>query len=174
MPENPHMNLDMMLEQLIDLIGRETQLYKSVPALIDKEKEAVVRSQLKALNEAVAEKENIINALRQVDGQRRRLVTGVAEALGYPPRALTLKNLSQLVDEPFAGRLRQAGMNLTSVLNQVQEANQRSKQLFEHSLGLLRGAFNLLNELLSSNPVYYRTGSMHSSYATGKCVSSDI
>jgi len=78
------------------------------------------------------------------------------------------------VDEPFAGQLRQASADLTAVLSRVQEANQCNKQLFEHSLALMRGAFNLLNELLSSNTVYYRTGNVHSSNSTGKCVCSDI
>jgi hypothetical protein len=174
MPENPQMNLDLMLEHLLNHLSRETQLYQSMLAVIAKEKEAAVRSELDALNEAAAEKEKIMTALGKVDEQRRQLVKCLAEALGSPFQDLTLKKLSQLVNEPFAGRLRQAGTDLLAVLNQVQESNRRSKQLFEHSLELLRGGFNLLNELLSSNTVYYRTGNIRSSYSTGKCVSSDI
>ena len=166
--------MNLMLEQLLGLIDRETQLYQSVLAVIDREKEAAVRSELNALNEAAAEKENLMAVLRKFDEQRRGLMKRLAEALGYPLKDLTLKKLSQLGDEPFAGRLKRAGANLLCVLNQVQEANQRSKLLFEHSLDLLRGTFNLLNELLSANTVYYRTGNIHSSHSTGKCVSSDI
>ena len=166
--------MNLMLEQLLGLLDREAALYQSVLDLIEREKEAAVRSELNALNETVAEKENLMAGLRKIDEQRSGLTARLAEALGYSPKDLTLKKLSQLVDEPFAGRLQKAGTNLQSVLNQVQEANQRSKQLFEHSLDLLHGAFNLLNELLCANAVYYRTGNIHSSHATGKCVSSDI
>jgi flagellar biosynthesis/type III secretory pathway chaperone len=166
--------MNLMLEQLLGLLDRETQLYRSMLDVIEGEKEAAVRSELNALNEAVAEKENLMAALRKIEEQRRGLMARLAEALGYPLKDLTLKKLSQLVDPPFAGRLQRAGTNLLSVLNQVQEANQRSKLLFEHSLDLLRGTFNLLNELLSANTVYYRTGNIHSSHSTGKCVSSDI
>ncbi|MEJ2164380.1 MAG: flagellar protein FlgN [Desulfobacterales bacterium] len=168
------MNLDLMLEQLLNHLSRETELYQSMLDVVDKEKEAAVRPELDALNEAAAEKEKIMTALGKVDEQRRQLVKCLAEALGSPFQDLTLKKLSQLVNEPFAGRLRQAGTDLLAVLNQVQESNRRSKQLFEHSLELLRGGFNFLNELLSSNTVYHRTGNIHSSYSTGKCVSSDI
>ena len=166
--------MNLMLEQLLGILDRETQLYQSGLAVIDREKEAAVRSELNALNEAAAEKENLMAALRKIDEKRRGLMKRLAEALGYPLKDLTLKKLSQLVDEPFAGRLQRAGENLQCVLNQVQEANQGSKLLFEHSLDLLRGTFNLLNELLSANTVYYRTGNIHSSHSTGKCVSSDI
>ena len=166
--------MNLMLEQLLGILDGETQLYQSGLAVIDREKEAAVRSELNALNEAAAEKENLMAALRKIDEQRRGLMKRLAEALGYPLKDLTLKKLSQLVDEPFAGRLQRAGENLQCVLNQVQEANQGSKLLFEHSLDLLRGTFNLLNELLSANTVYYRTGNIHSSHPTGKRVSSDI
>lgn len=168
------MILNSMLEQLLSLLNRETELYQSMLAAIDKEKEAAVRSELRALNEAALDKENIMAALRNTDEQRRRLVTRLAEDLELTLQELTLKKLSQLVDEPFAGRLRKASAELVSVVARVQEANQRAKQLLEHSQALLRGAFNLLNELLSSNTVYYRTGNIHSSYSTGKCVCSDI
>jgi flagellar biosynthesis/type III secretory pathway chaperone len=168
------MKLNMALEQLIDILRRETGLYQSLLTVIDKEKEAAVRSKLNALNEAGVEKENIMIELRHSDEQRRRLVRCLADELGYPFQDLTLKKLSQLVDEPLAGQLRQASTDLTTVLSRAQETNQRTKQLFEHSLELLRGAFNLLNELLSSNTIYYRTGNINSSNTTGKCVCSDI
>ncbi len=168
------MKLNLMLEQLLGLLSRETGLYHSVLAVIDKEKQAAAGSELNALNEAGMEKENILAALRKSDEQRRRLVTCLAGELGYPLQDLTLKKLSQLVDEPLAGRLRQASTDLLSVLSRVQEANRGTKKLFEHSLALLRGAFNLLNELLSSNTVYYRTGNIHRSNSTGKRVCSDI
>ena len=168
------MKLNLMLEQLLGLLSQETGLYHSLLAVIDKEKQAVSRSELAALNEAGMEKENILATLRKSDEQRRRLVACLAEELGYPFRDLTLKKLSQLVDEPLAGRLQQASTDLISVLSRVQEANQGTKQLFEHSLALSRGAFNLLNELISSNTVYYRTGNIHSSNSTAKRVCSDI
>jgi flagellar biosynthesis/type III secretory pathway chaperone len=168
------MKLNLMLEQLLGLLSREAALYQSMLAVIDKEKGAAVRSELIALNEAAAEKENIMAELRKSDEKRRRLVTCLAEGLGYPLQELTLIKLSQLVDEPFAGRLQQANRDLVSVVARVQEANQLAKQLFEHSQALLRGAFNLLKGLLSSNTVYYCTGNIHSSYSTGKCVCSDI
>jgi flagellar biosynthesis/type III secretory pathway chaperone len=168
------MTLNLMLEQLLGLLRRETELYQSLLAVIDREKAAAVRAELTALNEAALEKEKIMAALRESDAERHRLVTRLAEDLKYPLQELTLKKLSQLVDEPFAGRLRRASTNLSSVVARVREANQLAKQLFEHSQSLLRSAFNVLNELLSPNTVYYSSGNIRSSNSTGKCVCSDV
>jgi flagellar biosynthesis/type III secretory pathway chaperone len=98
----------------------------------------------------------------------------MAEALGHPPRDFTITMISQLVGEPFAGRLSQAGTDLSTVLNTVKDANRRNKKLFEHSRELLRGSFNLLNELTRSDMVYYRTGDVQRTYQTGKCVNGEI
>jgi flagellar biosynthesis/type III secretory pathway chaperone len=168
------MESNLMLEKLLEVLTRETQLYRSMLDVIDKEKEAAVRAELMALNEATVERESIVSALRKSDQQRRRLVAWLAENLAYPPEDLTLKRLAQLVAEPFAGRLMQASTELRFEVNRVQDVNQRSQQIFEHSLELLRGALNLLNDLHASNTVYHRTGAVGGSHAIGKCVCSDI
>jgi flagellar biosynthesis/type III secretory pathway chaperone len=98
----------------------------------------------------------------------------MAEALGHPPQDFTITMISQLVGEPFAGRLSQAGTDLSTVLNTVKDANHRNKKLFEHSRELLRGSFNLLSELTRSDMVYYRTGNVQRTYQTGKCVNGEI
>jgi flagellar biosynthesis/type III secretory pathway chaperone len=78
------------------------------------------------------------------------------------------------VGEPFAEKLGQAGSYLSTVLNTVKDANYRNKQLFKHSLELIRGSFNLLSELTQSDMIYYRTGNVQKTYQTGKCVNGDI
>ena len=168
------MKMDRRIHQLLRILERETELYRSMVAVIDKESNAAVRSDLNALSKSEAEKENMLVKIRQIEEERIRLVREIAETLGYPPRGFTITMIAELVGEPFTGRLSQAGTNLLTVLNTVKDANHRNKQLFEHSLELLRNSFNLLNELTGSDMVYYRTGNMQRSYQTGKCVNGEI
>jgi flagellar biosynthesis/type III secretory pathway chaperone len=166
--------MDFMINQLLGVLEGESELYRSMLTVIGKESKATVRSDLNALTKAGEEKENILLKLRLIEEQRIRLVREMAEALGYPPRDFTITMISQLVGEPFAGRLSQAGTDLSTVLNTVKDANHRNKQLFEHSLELLRGSFNLLSELTRSDMVYYRTGNIQRTYQTGQCVNGEI
>jgi len=168
------MKMDLMTNQLLGVLERESELYRSILTVIDKESKAAVRSNLTALTKAGEEKENILAKLRVIEKERIRLVREMADALGYPPQGLTLTMISQLVGQPFAGRLNQAGTELSTVLNTVKNANHRNKQLFEHSQELLKGSFNLLSELTRSDMVYYRTGNMQRTYQTGKCVNGEI
>jgi flagellar biosynthesis/type III secretory pathway chaperone len=162
------------LEQLIGLLKQEIGLYRSLLIVIDQEKEAVVRSDLMALNETGADKDKILFDIQKEDDKRRQVVAGLAEKLGYAAPKLTLTGISQLVAEPHAGKLKRVSQEISAVLSQVQAANLHNKQIFEHSLKLLRGSFNRLNDLVAPNTVYYRTGNIQSRKPTGKCVCSDI
>jgi len=168
------MKMDLMINQLLRVLEREKDNYRSMLTLIDKETKAAVRSDLNVLTKAGEEKENILIKLRLLEEQRIRLVREMADALGYPPRDFTITMISQLVGEPFGRRLSQAGTDLSTVLNTVKDANHRNKQLFEHSQELLRGSFNILSELTRSDTVYYRTGNIQRTYQTGKCVNGEI
>lgn len=168
------MKTDLLINELLRVIGRESEIYRSMLAVIEKERKAAVQSDLTVLNIAAEEKEDILVNLGIVEEQRTRLVTEMAETLGYPPREITITMISQVVGEPFAGRLRRAGNDLSTVLNSVKDANHSNKQLFAHSIELLRGSFNLLSELTRSDTVYHRTGNIQRTYQTGNCVKGEI
>jgi flagellar biosynthesis/type III secretory pathway chaperone len=79
-----------------------------------------------------------------------------------------------MVDEPFARRLKQARLELSSLVESVKAANQRNKKIFEHSRELIRGSYSLLSEMAATNPIYYRTGTIQNSSSVGKCVCDEI
>jgi len=54
------MKIDEILEQLLDVLHRETELYRAISSVMDKEKDAAIQSELIVLNEAGIEKENIL------------------------------------------------------------------------------------------------------------------
>jgi flagellar biosynthesis/type III secretory pathway chaperone len=168
------MKMDLMIQQLLGVIEEESDIYRSMLTVIDKESKAAIRSDVIALTAAGEEKENILVKLGLIENQRRRVVNEMADALGYPPGDFTITKISQLMGEPFAGRLNKAGDELLTVLNTVKAANCRNKLLFEHSRELLRGSFNILSELTRSDTVYYRTGNIQRTYQTGKCVNGEI
>ena len=90
------------------------------------------------------------------------------------PRDISLIQLSNLVKEPYAGRLRICSTKLLSLIQELQEANRQNKMLLSHSLELVQGSFNLLNNVMAANPVYYRSGDLHKSKQTGKLLSGDV
>jgi len=143
-------------------------------AVMDKEKDAAIKSELIALNEAGIEKENILVALGFLEDRRRELVKDLADIFEYSGDDLNLTVISQWVGEPFANRLTKASARLKTLLETLQDTNQRNRQLFEHSLELLRGSINVLSDLHTSGPVYYSTGALQNTGTAGRCVSDEI
>jgi flagellar biosynthesis/type III secretory pathway chaperone len=168
------MKIDFMISQLLGLLKQESKLYQSMLGVIEKEGKAAVRSELNSLIHAREEKENILMKLRLLETKRIDVVRKAAEALGCPQRDVTLTAISQRVDEPLAAQLNQAGTDLASLLNTLIEVNHRNKQLFEHSLELVRGSFNLLSDLTRCDTVYYSSGNIQRNYQTGRCVNGEI
>jgi flagellar biosynthesis/type III secretory pathway chaperone len=166
--------MDSLLGQLQNLLSHETGFYESMLAVMQKEKAAVMRSELNALNNAIREKEDLILKLRTLEQDRVLVVRRLAEIFGNVPQDLTLTMIAQQIDEPYAGQMRQSCMNLVSLLERVQAENHRNKILIEHSMDLLRGSFDLLSGLMGSNTVYRRTGSVQSTQRIGRLVQGDI
>jgi len=162
------------VDQLIELLRQESELYRSLLVVIDREKEAAVRPDLNALNEAGIDKEKHLFEIHKKEQRRRHLVACLAEDHGVAAADFTLTKISQRESEPQAGNLRRVSQEFSAVLTQVQAANLRNQLIVEHSLALLRGSFNMLNELMAPNTVYYRSGIIQRAKSTGKCVCSEI
>jgi flagellar biosynthesis/type III secretory pathway chaperone len=129
---------------------------------------------LQQLNEACKAKDNLLLKLRILEEQREQIMDRVTAELGRPSQGLTITELSLLVDEPYAERLRQRSADLSALIQTLQDATQQNKFLMSHSMQLIQGSYNLLNNLMAANPVYYRSGNVQNNAQTGKLLNGDI
>ena len=166
--------MEHLLEKLFGLLVHATELYQSLFAVVQKEKDAVVGLNLQQLNEACKAKDNLLLKLRILEEQREQLMDRLAVALNCGPHEISLTQLSNMVEEPYAGRLRACSTRLLSLIQKLQAANQQNKMLLSHSLELVQGSYDLLNNVMAANPVYYRSGDLHKSKQTGKLLSGDV
>ena len=79
-----------------------------------------------------------------------------------------------MVEAPFASRLERCRTRLITLIAKIQAANHRNRDLFSHSLELVKGSMNLLNNLMASSPVYYRTGDIQQRGQTGKILHGEV
>ena len=168
------MQLNGLLTKLSGLLEQESELYQALLAAIDEEKQAVITSSLAQLSECTKVKENLLLKLRILDEQRSHLLRRLADLLGEPGETLSLKKLSQMVEAPHAARLERCRTRLVSLIANIQAANQRNRDLFSHSLDLVKGSMNLLNNLMASSPVYFRTGDIQQRDQTGKILHGEV
>ena len=166
--------MEHLLKKLLGLLEHATELYQSLFAVVQQEKDAVVGLNLHQLNHACKAKDNLLLKLRILEEQREQLMDQLASELNCSPQEISLTQLSQWVEEPYAGMLRERSTELLSLIQTLQEANQQNKALLSHSLELIQGSYNLLNNAMATSPVYYRRGDVQNNGQTGKLVCNDI
>ena len=166
--------MEHLLDRLLKSLEHAIELYQSLFRVVQNEKDAVVGLNLQQLNETCKAKDNLLLKLRILEERREQLMARVAAELGRSPQGLTLTELSQLVDEPYAYRLRDRSTDLMSLIHALQDATQQNKFLMSHSMQLIQGSYNLLNNLMAANPVYYRSGNVQNNAQTGKLLNGDI
>ena len=164
----------LIIEKFLGLLEQQTELYRLLLSVIDDEKNAVIAGNLEKLNEAGKTKENLLLKLRILEEQRKHLLDKLAEQLKQPVEILTLAKLSDLMDQPHAHRLADFRSMLLELFGRIRQANADNRDLFAHSLNLVRASVNLMNSLMSSSPVYFRTGNIHCQDHTGKILYGEI
>ena len=166
--------MEHLLNKLIGLLTHATELYQSLVSVVENEKDAVVGLNLKQLNEVCKAKDNLLLKLRILEEQRQQVMHRLADELGCLPQGLTLTQLSQQVDESYSRRLLDCSTDLLALIQTLQDVTQQNKSLMSHSMQLIQGSYNLLSNLMSDNPVYYRSGTVSRGRRAGKLLSGDI
>jgi flagellar biosynthesis/type III secretory pathway chaperone len=166
--------MELLLNELLGLLEGEIDLYGSLLLALQKEKRAVVDSNLDELIETNREKESLFLKIRILEEQRLTILEKLAENLGQLAQNLTLTKLSQLVEEPQSTQLADCHSRFLSLAQSIQEVNLSNKALLNHSLDLVRSSLTLLSDLMPSNPVYYKSGKMQAGDQGGRLVSGKI
>jgi len=166
--------MNLLLNKFLDILEGEKALYLSLLSVLQLEKKAVIDSKFKELNENSKKKENLILKIRILEEQRVKLLKKLCDLFNYPLQNIDLLILSQLVDEPYSTRLKEYHSNLSALIESIQEINHANKDLITHSLELVKGSLFLLNNLMGSSSVYYRTGKIHNSEQGGIVLSGKI
>lgn len=174
-PKSGHWDgMNRMLDNLLKILQEETGLYGSVLDLAQREKDAIVGSNLDALREVTDRKASLFPRIQDLEGQRQAVIEDLAGALGRPTQELNLRNLSQLAGEPYASRLIDCRSHLLGLATSISEISSHNRELITYSLELVRSSFSFLNNLTVLNTVYHSTGKMLDSNRNGRVLSDEL
>jgi flagellar biosynthesis/type III secretory pathway chaperone len=163
-----------LLDKFLNLLNEEIRLYESLLSTFQKEKKAVIDSNLKELNASGKAKENLFLKIRILEEQRLVFLESLSKLLGQPAQTLTLTVLSHQLEDPYATRIRNCQSSFLSLAQSIQEINLSNNALLHHSLNLVRGSLSLLKGLIPSHPIYYPSGKMHPSDQNGRVLSGKV
>jgi flagellar biosynthesis/type III secretory pathway chaperone len=163
-----------LLDRFVGIVEDEAGLYSRMPAILQREKQAVAGADRGALCRICAEKEKLIALIQGLEEQRVEMLAKLADIVGGPRERLTLTRLSQRVAEPYASRIKATGERLSMLIRRIQDANQSNKGLIEHHLQLVAGAITFFERTQKPSQVYHRTGELRQVQQTGRVFSGKI
>ncbi|MDY7031205.1 MAG: flagellar protein FlgN [Thermodesulfobacteriota bacterium] len=150
--------MNLLLEDLLTSLDKETDLYQDLLQLLQKEKRALVDLSLDDLNECNKEKETLILQARALEESRQYGLRKLAEFLDIPSDKLTLSYLSDRIDEPYSKEVKSRRSNLLSLFHSIKDINKTNESLMNHSLDCVTGSLSLLGNLVSTGSTYLHTG----------------
>ncbi len=166
--------MNRFIDELIDIFQKQIKLHQSLLSVLMDENTSIIESDLAGLNSANSEKETLILKVKNLEEKRLILVVEIAELLDENSQNITLKRLCEITEEPHSTKLNDCRSRLVSLTKNVRELNEENKILLTQAVELVRGSFMLLDNLMSSNSVYYRTGEIGNKGQSGRVISGEI
>ena len=161
-------------DNFLDLLDGEAALYRALLSVLQLEKNAIIGSNLGELGKTGKEKEALLLKISIIEEQRQIMMEDLAESLECSPHDLTITKLAELVEEPYPARFKRLCSDLLPLAKTIRDVNDGNKALLRHSVELVRSSFAFLNNLITANAVYYRSGRMQQNDQSGKVLCGSI
>ena len=161
-------------DDFLNLLDGEATLYRALLSLLEKEKIAIISSNLVELGKTGKEKEKLLLKIRTMEEQRQVIIKDLAESLGCSPHDLTITKLAEFVEAPYSVRFKRLCSDLLPLAKTIRDVNNGNKALLRHSVELVRSSFAFLNSLIAANAVYHRSGRMQQYHQSGKVLRGSI
>ena len=149
-----------MVENLFNILREEVDLFGTLLNLVRDEEDAMRRSDVDALRTATEEKAGLVEGIQGVERRRRGAVAALSKTIGRPAEDLSLREIAQSVEEPYATQLQELRSQLSRLSASISDLSARNKESIAHRLRLIRSFFSFVGNATPSGSVYHPTGEM--------------
>jgi len=124
-----------LVDRLTAVLRGHLKGHRRLLAAMEKKREACVRAEVPALEEAVAQERVAIEAIALTEAERSEATASLADAIGFAPAGrLRLLDLINLVGEEHREELLDLRDELRDVADEIDRLNRLSRTLVMHSL----------------------------------------
>ena len=157
-----------LMDDLALVLESEVEQYKKLVALSEAMRDALVISDVSAVEQITADQESVANDLQALEGERVRIMNDMALVLNRKPEELKVSALEESIGHQpqLQERLRNVRMELTKTMEELKRRNQSNQALLRQSMELLEFDLNLFRsmrqapETANYNKSAYNTGDL--------------
>lgn len=151
-------DVEGLLEQLDTILDGEVAAYERLLQLQQAEQRLCVAQALAPFLENLQAKECQANTISALERQRTNTVAVLASILGAAASDLSLQQLSDRLEAPYARRFLDYRTRLRTVLVDLQRVNRDNEILLRDSLAFIEGALTFFAQLIPDNLTYRPSG----------------
>lgn len=147
------------LEQLIAILGRETDLLQELHTLLAAQQEALVRNDVEDIKQSVEGQISTLSKIAQLERERISLLGAVQFGADGDKQDVTLSNLIEVAPE-HGERLREVRTALKDVLDAIGTLNKHNGMLINQSLSYIGKTLRMIAGEDTSSTVYTSDGDL--------------
>lgn len=151
-----------MVNQLIDIIGREAVVFEVFLTLLERQRDLLVANDVTGLTAVTAKQQEAVLESKRLNRERERLVT-LLQAEHDITGDFGLSKLLDLVDQTQAERLTQLRELILGLNQQISEVRNSNAMLLNNSRKYIAKTISLLSQLQHPEDTYSRTGASSTS-----------
>lgn len=134
------------MENLIDVLGQESEEYEGLLALSQKKMRIIAGANLEDLQKITDDEQEVVSRLNRLEKRRIEVAADIANVLNKDVETMKLTNLIEMLSARPAEQAALAAVHdrLKSVVREVQRTNEQNRELLEEALELVNFEMNML------------------------------
>ncbi|NLK27006.1 MAG: flagellar protein FlgN [Clostridiales bacterium] len=160
-----------LIEELIDVLERETEIYKELLPICNEKTQIIVKNDLKSLQDITEKEQFMIDQINSLEHKREKIMTNIKIVINRKDNSLNLRTLIQLLEnQPKEQKaLSVLHDNLNNIIKQLMDINNRNKSLIQQSLEMIEFNMNFLQSIrtIPGNNTYTKDAAQYNAKASG-------
>ena len=138
-----------LMENLIEVLGRECDEYEGLLALSQKKTQIIAGGDLEELQKITDDEQDLVSRVSNLDKKRVEITADIANVLNKDVETMKLSNLIQMLAGRSAeqAKLAEAHDRLQAAVRELQRVNEQKRELLENALELVEFEMNLLQAM---------------------------
>ncbi|HEY4707758.1 MAG TPA: flagellar protein FlgN [Thermodesulfobacteriota bacterium] len=153
----------MEIDRLIGHLNGEIRLCKELVSLLQRETEAIVSRDYRALYEIVGQKEHLVTRVNAQSEARADFIRAALAFLGAPQEEPSLAAVIEMVRGPARQDIENCRSTLQTLASSIKELNSLNARVIENSLENVRKTLGFLGNFLQ--PSVYKPGGKMDEFA---------
>ena len=153
-----------MVNQLIDIIGREASLFESFLKLLEEQKDALVKNDADLLNRVTERQREKIIESQLLNKQREKLVCEI-KAANEIEGDLNVTRLLEIVDEEQAVHLKHLRETILELNERILTARNQNAMLLNKSREYIARMMSMLSKIEKPDNTYGNDGARKESFS---------